>query len=238
MKYSVFITSAVNATFSMFDPEQRLKQTLATIASVRKFIPESEITLVECSVPGVNADTEKALVDQTDHFVSLSTDANVIYLTEKGDRGDVTKNMTEAVVLRKLMSVANSRGWFADSDRIFKISGRYMLNEKFDLTAHTDPANLEKFVFRKKNLSQFRPEHTGVPLQYQTRLYSFPPQLLFRYTQVLDQMIETMQTYFNQGKYIDIEHLWWKLLSANEVTELDKIGVSGNIAPNGQQIDD
>lgn len=238
MKYSVFVTSAVNATFSMYKPEDRLKQTLATIASVRKFLPEAEITLVECSVPAVNADYERALADQTDHFVSLSNDPNVIFMTENGDRGDVTKNLTEAVVLRRLMAVAAKQGWFTDSDRIFKISGRYLLNNKFDIKAHTDVANAEKFVFRKKNLSQFRPEYTGVPLQYQTRLYSFAPVLFDRYCQVLDQMIDTMQDYFNQGKYIDIEHLWWKLLDANEVTELDKIGVSGNIAPNGQQIDD
>jgi hypothetical protein len=238
MKYSVFVTSAVNATFSMYKPEDRLKQTLATIASVRKFLPEAEITIVECSVPAINADYERALADQADHFVSLSNDPNVVYMTENGDRGDVTKNLTEAMVLRKLMAVAIKREWFADSDRIFKISGRYQLNEKFDITAHTDLINADRFVFRKKNLSQFRPEHTGVPLQYQTRLYSFAPALLPRYTEVLDNMVETMQTYFNQGKYIDIEHLWWKLLSPTEITELDKIGVSGNIAPNGQVIDD
>lgn len=238
MKYSVFVTSAVNASFSVFTPEQRLQQTLATIASVRMFLPEAEITVVECSVPAINADYEQALAAQADHFVSLSNDSNVIYITENGDRGDVTKNLTEAVVLRKLMAVAENKGWFADSDRIFKISGRYLLNEKFDINAHINPANAEKFVFRKKNLSQFRPEYTGVPLQYQTRLYSFSPELFSRYCMVLDDMIDTMQDYFNQGKYIDIEHLWWKLLLADEITELDKIGVSGNIAPNGQQIDD
>ena len=238
MKYSFFVTSAVNASFSVYTPEQRLQQTLATIASVRKYVPESDITLVECSVPGINADFEQALTDKVDHYVSLSTDANVIYMTENGDRGDVTKNLTEAIVLRRLMTVADKQGWFTHSDRIFKISGRYMLNDNFDMTVHTDLTNQNKFVFRKKNLSQFRPEHTGVPLQYQTRLYSFPPVLFQRYCQVLDQMIETMQHYFNQGKYIDIEHLWWKLLDSTEITELDKIGVSGNIAPNGQQIDD
>lgn len=236
MKYSVFVTSAVNATFSMYKPEDRLKQTLATIASVRKFLPHAEITVVECSVPAVNADYERALADQSDHFVSLSSDPNVIYMTENGDRGDVTKNLTEAVVLRRLMAVAEKQGWFTDSDRIFKLSGRYQLNENFDITAHTDLINTEKFVFRKKNLSQFRPEHTGVPLQYQTRLYSFPPVLFDRYCQVLDQMIDTMQEYFNQGKYIDIEHLWWKILTPAEITELDQIGVSGNIAPNGQLV--
>ena len=238
MKYSVFVTSAVNASFSVYTPDQRLQQTLATIASVRKYLPEAEVTVVECSVPAVNADMEKALADKADHFVSLSNDTNVIFMTENGDRGDVTKNLTEAIVLRRLMAVAAKQKWFAKSDRIFKISGRYMLNDKFDITAHTDAANADKFVFRKKNLSQFRPEHTGVPLQYQTRLYSFAPVLFDRYCAVLDQMIKTMQDYFNQGKYIDIEHLWWKLLDSKEITELDKIGVTGNIAPNGQQIDD
>ena len=42
-KYGVFITSAINAKFSVYKPEERLQQTLETIASVRERIPNAVI---------------------------------------------------------------------------------------------------------------------------------------------------------------------------------------------------
>lgn len=238
MKYSVYITSAINAKFSVYDPATRLKQTLNTIDSVKKHIPGAEITLVECGVPEISSDIEKQLTSKVANYINLSALDNVQWLAANMDRQDVVKNLTEAMVLREMINVARDRNWFADSDRIFKISGRYWLTDNFDLNTHVNPDYADRFIFRKKNLSQFRPEHTGVPLQLQTRMYSYSPVLLDRYAECLDIMIETMQDYFNTYRYVDIEHLWWKILHTSEYIELDKIGVAGHIAPNGQVIDD
>jgi hypothetical protein len=237
-KYSVYITSAINAKFSVYNPETRLQQTLNTIDSVKERIPGAEITLIECGVPGINADVEKQITDRVTNYVNLSGLDNVQWLAANMDRQDVVKNLTEAMVLREMVTVAKDRNWFANSDRIFKISGRYWVTDKFNINTHTDKKYADKFIFRKKNLSQFRPEHTGVPLQLQTRMYSYPPAMLDRYAECLDIMIETMQEYFNTYRYVDIEHLWWKILHTSEYVELDKIGVAGFIAPNGQVIDD
>lgn len=237
-KVSVYITSAINAKFSIYNPDQRLQQTLSTIDSVRKNIPNSEISVVEVSVPPVSADVEKQLLDQIDHYVAVGADSTVAWITENIDRQDVVKNLSEAIALRKLATVAQDKGWFDNSSRIFKISGRYWINENFNLQTHLNPAVADKFLFRKKNLSQFRPEHTGVPLQLQTRLYSYDLTQLPRYIELLDQMIQQQQDYYNQNRYIDIEHLWYKLLNKSEYLELDRIGVSGFIAPNGQAVTD
>lgn len=49
-KYGVFITSAINAKFSLYSAEERLEQTLETIASVRKAIPDAVICLTDCGI--------------------------------------------------------------------------------------------------------------------------------------------------------------------------------------------
>lgn len=235
---SVIVTSAVNATFSIYNPEQRMSQTLHTIESIRDNIPGAEITLLEVSVPGLSAEQESRLTSQVKNYVSLSEDENIVFLQNNLDRKDVVKNMTEAMALRRLCDVAMENKWFADSKRVMKISGRYWLTKNFDLSLHLNPLCRDKFVFRKKNLSQFRPIHTETPLQYQTRLYSFHPDLLPRYAECLEKMVEEQQLFYNTNRYMDIEHQWWRLLKENEVIEADKIGVTGYIAPNGQEVDD
>jgi hypothetical protein len=222
----------------VYTPAQRLEQTLGTINSVKESIPNAEITLIEVSVPAVNNEVEAVLLDNVQNYVNLSADENIQFLQKNLDRKDVVKNLTEAIAIGKMVKLAKQNGWFEDSARIFKISGRYHLTENFDLQAHLDPAVGDRFVFRKRNLSQFRPIHTGVPLQLQTRMYSFTPKLIDRYIQCLETMVTEMQDYFNTERYIDIEHLWYKLLDTTEYVELDKIGVGGFIAPNGQAVND
>lgn len=235
---SVLVTSAINATFSIYSPEQRLAQTLDTIASIHKYIPDAEITLLEVSVPGLSTDMESTLLKNVKNYVSLSEDENIVYLQENLDRKDVVKNLTEAIALNKLCDVCTDNKWFENSQRVFKISGRYWITKNFDLDSHLCESAENKFVFRKKNLSQFRPIHTETPLQFQTRMYSFAPHLLNRYSECLTEMSDVMQLFFNTNRYIDIEHMWWRLLKPSEVIEVDKIGVAGYIAPNGQEIDD
>lgn len=235
---SVFVTSAINATFSVYSPEQRLAQTMDTIESINRYIPNAEITLLEVSVPGISTDMESKLLKVVKNYVNLSEDDTLVYLQNNMDRKDVVKNLTEAMALHKLCTVAEQQGWFANSRRVFKISGRYWITKNFDLSLHHSEQAADKFVFRKKNLSQFRPIHTETPLQFQTRMYSFPPHMLSRYAGCLEKMSEDMQLFFNTNRYIDIEHLWWRLLDPKEIVEADKIGVAGYIAPNGQEVDD
>jgi hypothetical protein len=235
---TVFVTSAVNATFSIYKPEVRLQQTLETLDSIRKMIPDSRIILMECSIPEIDSAVEKKLTDKADHYVNLSADETIGWIAKNIDRADVVKNLTEALALRKMVAASIEHGFLAGSTRLWKLSGRYYISQKFDYQLHTSDLVSDRFVFRKKNLSQFRPEHTGVPLQLQTRMYSFPMSKLDRYQDCLALMTEMMQDYYNNNKYIDIEHLWYKLLDPSEYVELDKIGVGGFIAPNGQQVDD
>jgi hypothetical protein len=43
---------------------------------------------------------------------------------------------------------------------------------------------------------------------------------------------------FKIGKYIDVEHSMAKFVPADRLVELDTVGLKGNIAPNGTEIND
>ena len=236
-KYGVFITSAINAKFSIYKPQERLAQTLETIASVRKRIPNAVICLTDCSQPGISDDVKAQLVEHVDHFMDFSGDENVIWIHDNIEIQDVVKNLTELAVVHSFFETAQQEGWFDGCDRIFKVSGRYTLTEKFNTADYENDIVGDKYVVSKRMLSQFVPGVTGVDQQHMLRVYSFGANRIGEFILLLEDMTEHMQDRVNSGGYIDIEHLWYKFLPKVDVVEFDRTGVKGLVAPNGQAIE-
>lgn len=237
-KYGVLITSAVNGKFSQYDPTERLTQTLSTIASIQMHIPNSVICLTESSIPGVDNETKQILSAQVHNMIDLSKDAAINWVHQNIDHQDTVKNMSELILTTKFFKVARKQGWFKDCDRIFKISGRYQLNEKFNIEKYDDDSLKDKFVFKKRTLSQFPFALTNQSLQHSSRCYSFDSSLLDYYIETLEKMTKHMQDLSNESRYIDIEHLLCKFIPNNKKVEFGRIGVAGNIAPNKSFIED
>ena len=121
--------------------------------------------------------------------------------------------------------------------RIFKISGRYHLNEQFSIQRYTyEHAN--KFVFAPPVKSQFPLESVQIPLQYMSRLYSFDINLLPQMKVTLDQMMSHLLEQFNRGSYVDVEHLLYQFTPRSNISLLSPIGISGQLASNGQTVSD
>lgn len=237
MKYGVLITSAANAKFSVYTPAERVEQTIKTVESVRKYIPNVVICMTDCGIPGIEGDLRKQLVDSVDHFIDLSKDSNVNWIANNITHQDTVKNLTELVVVGKFFKLAKEKKWFDNCDRIFKVSGRYWLTDRFDITRYEQPDAVSKYVVSKKMLSQFPFDYVGQSLQYMLRVYSFDSALLDDFIARVGVMTKHMQDRCNQGKYIDIEHLFCKFLPKDLTLEIARTGVSGHIAPNGTFIE-
>jgi hypothetical protein len=124
------------------------------------------------------------------------------------------------------------------SSRIFKLSGRYQLTDKFDITKFDNESTADKYVFKRAQASWINSADTGVTTMLQTRLWSFTPSLFINTIQLFQTILQNMFATFNQGKYIDVEHSMAKFVPANKLVELDTVGLQGNIAPNGMMIID
>jgi hypothetical protein len=126
----------------------------------------------------------------------------------------------------------------ADADRIFKLSGRYQVTDKFDIAKFSNANTKDKYVFKRAQPSWINPVDTGVNTLLQTRLWSFTPAMLLNTMQLYKDIIETMVKLFNEGKYIDNEHAMSKFIPKDQLVELETVGLQGNIAPNGMMIID
>lgn len=237
MSYGVFITSAANAKFSKYSPEERVEQTLKTVESVRKHIPNAVICMTDCSVPGIDQATQDLLTENVDHFINLSKDPNVNWIQQNIQHQDTVKNLTELVVVGKFFKLAREREWYKDCSRVFKVSGRYWLTDNFDITRYEQEDAKGKYVVSKRMLSQFPKSVTDQSLQYMLRVYSLDTVLMDEFSALLATMTKHMQDRVNNGGYIDIEHLFCKFLPKDKTLEIARTGVAGNIAPNGAYIE-
>jgi hypothetical protein len=245
MKNIVLLTSALYTNYGIYNPQQRIQQTLETALSAKKYIPGAVIILVDNSKVDVQADDSdefNALMDAVDYYIDNSDDNDIKYFHNNVSNYDIGKNAMEAMGLMKAMSyIITDDAIMQDvkeSTRIFKLSGRYQVTDKFDFSKFDNENTKDKYVFKKSQPSWIDPNDSGVTTLLQTRLWSFTPSLIKStmqmYTNIINNMIQT----FNAGKYIDNEHSMSKFIPKDMLVELDTVGLSGNIAPNGMMVID
>lgn len=235
IKHAFVVTSAVNSKFGVFTPAERLQQTLDTIASIKRKVPNSKIFIMECCGTPVNEEQLITLARSCNTVINFSTDADVQAMYDS-DNWDVVKNGTEIMCFGRALNMLKDSGQLEGVDRIHKMSGRYILNDLFDLETYEDSEIKTKIVIGPKYKSQFPIEITQVPLQYMARLWSWPRDRLDEVIAVYEDSFLFFAERVSQGGYVDIEHVLYKFLNPANVHEIQNLGVEGCIAPNGQAI--
>ena len=245
MKNIVLLTSAVYSNYGIYTPEQRIEQTLATAKSAKERIPGAVIILVDNSkvdVQNDTSDTFNELIDLVDYYIDNSDDQDIQHFHNHVTNYDVGKNAMEALGLFKaltyIQSDENMLKEVNGAARIFKLSGRYIVTDKFDIAKFDNADTKDKYVFKRRQASWIPQADTGVDSLLQTRLYSFTPNMLDETVDLFKQIIENMFNTFNQQKYIDVEHSMAKFIPADKLVEVDTVGLQGNIAPNGMMVID
>lgn len=211
---------------SVFNDEERFKQTLETLDSIDKYCPNNKVFIFDSSPERPNVE----------YFQELSNRGAVIFYT--GDEPDVKK-----FSLLGLRSIAESisfiyfLSWFKQQDfkskRIYKLSGRYRLSDDFILDADEFK---DSFVFSTALdswMSKQQQEVVGIDKLFRVRLWHMDYNLLNTFTETLPKILQDCAQY-----NIDVEHSYYKNLHTYKIVELNKIGVCGNTAPDGAYIDE
>lgn len=242
---TVLVTSAIHTNYGVYDTAQRIQQTLDTVRSARKHIPDAVIYLIDNSKIDVQQDNSaefNELIDAVDYYIDNSGDADIQYFHNNVENYDVGKNSMECLgMLKALGHIASEPELLNDlraSDRVYKLSGRYILTEEFDIKKFDNKKTKGKFVFKKRQAAWIPQEQTGVDFLLQTRLWSFPSQKLDYVIDMFKHIIDNMFASLNKQQYIDIEHSMAKFIPSEDLVELDTVGLTGNIAPNGAPIKD
>lgn len=234
MKHCFIVTSAINSRFGVYSPEERLAQTIETVESIRKYVPNAKIVIMEVTGVPLRKEQSDILSSVSDVFLDFTDEKEVQHLYSSTDNWDVVKNGTEIMCFGRAVRMLQEDGDFDGIDRIHKMSGRYLINGQFDLSLYEKYS--DKIIIGRKHASQFPVSLTQQSWQYMARLWSWPTNLTDRIIKVYDDSMFEFFTLVGNGGYTDIEHVLAKFLPQEHVTEIDQIGVEGTIAPNGAAV--
>lgn len=225
---SIFIISSALVCpnhLTIYSTEDRFNQTVETLNSIDKHMPSNQKVLFDASSVEPDNRYFDELVKKNTVVLYTGKDDNVRRFSEAG-----AKSVGESI------SFLLSLNWLKQSGlqakRVYKISGRYQLNDNFV----SGLEHVNKYVFTiptKTWMTKEQSDRVGVDHVYQSRLFHFDYNLL-------DKTIETLHSVINDciSLGIDIEHAYYKYFNSFEPIEMGKIGVCGNLAPNGERIDE
>ena len=219
-KNLVIITSVLNisknelsyySVRSVFDIYERYKQTLKTIETIKKYIPNYFIIFCECSDLNSYNDIEVDLKNNVDVFMNYYKNKNI-----KKEVDSKYKGSGENSILLEIIKYINKENLIFDN--IFKISGRYYLNDDFKFDKFNN--NYNQFTLWDNNFNSYASLFYKIKFKYLNLLYYcfelFVPKL---------KNGETLEILIN--KYFN------KYMNYQNITILDKLNISGNLSTEG-----
>jgi hypothetical protein len=222
-----FINHALSVkSLSIFNDEQRFQQTVETIRSIDKYCPSNKKYIFDSS-PNV---------PRTEYLNALSDmGVTILYTGQQEPVKSFSNNGMRS--LAECISFSYFLMWFekngVDSKRIYKLSGRYQINENFVLN---DESYKDSFVFAKA-LDSWMPkekqEHAQVSKLYRLRFWHMDSSCFNAFCGKIKPIFDDCLKFD-----MDVEHSYYKNLNTQKVIEVEKIGVCGYIAPNGEHIDE
>jgi hypothetical protein len=220
MSELVLITSIINTpnkplsytnTRSVFSRKERFEQTKLTIQSIKNKIPNNKILIVECSD---FTEEEKIYFEkECDYILNLWNNTEL-----HSDIFGLSKALGEGTLTMQGFRYINENN--IRYANLFKISGRYWLNDKFDYN-----------IFNNQSLIFKIPDGGSICVV----LYKIPNYI----QEPLDTFLKA--NYFNMKNCICYEELilnFLKSIDHKNILLFDKLGVSGYFAVHGMFFDD
>jgi len=216
------VTSAIKSDFGIFSYQDRYRQTADTINSIRKYVPDSFISLIELSVNPIGEyyDLVEPLIDE---FINYNANTIVQQIPIKWNNQHSAKSLTETYVLGNLLETFTTT-----KDRVYKLSGRYCLTEDFILTEQMADPN--QFVFKDKWDNNWPKDFTDIHFQYPTYGFSFPSSQINFMSEVFKKSHELILEHVNTGRYCDVEHAMYNFIPEDKVKLINKNAVVGLVA--------
>ncbi len=218
-------------TRSVFDPDERLHQTLGTIESIRTRAPGAAIVLIEAS--SVNDDEWKELATRVERPIRIDHDRRAVKL-----RDSLSRAAGEAYMLL----AAQPQLRMSTYELAIKVSGRYQLAEGFDLDRlPRDRIALTKVSGKAARDPRGRRRRTGYrsvrspgadASVHATRVYSVPREL----REVWERALRRALRAGLRGQPMEVALVHG--LPTDSYLSLEHIGLTGQLAITGGRIDD
>ena len=211
------VTSSLKPNMGAFSDSDRFSQTIASLKSIRKHVPEAFIVFSDVSLRPVTDLEKEAISGLCNAYIDLSEQTEVRKCSE-----NQMKSHAENLLMFFTLHTLKHNNLLKDVKRIFKFSARSELEDTFDITEYDDLFG--KYVFKKAIPSWM---NGGPEKLFITRMFSFCPSLFDNYLGVIQKNLPLLDK-------IDTEHAHWVNIPKQYLTEFDKIHCWGWLAGNGQ----
>jgi hypothetical protein len=230
--YTFIVTACINApkmkAVNVYGDDRRYEDTLETIASIRKKVPNSKIILIDNSTIPLTEEQINTFTNQVDVFKIIDHNIFTLFVNSIGSKG-----MGEAYIMNEAIKIMEEQNLIGK--RIFKITGRYKLADSFDISFYDNPELIGKYAHKinmwdvsKDNFKN----HIQRVVYFETRLWSFCPTILDNYKKLLEKMFEVMVSSIGEAM-CNLEMCHWQFADRDKIFELETSHVEGYTADNG-----
>jgi len=198
--------------------KRNLSHTLSTLQTVREKIPSAWIVFLE-AFP-LNVEDISMIYEYTDLLILFYNDNEATQFTKEKSLGETYK-------------ICRVLPYLPVQNRIFKITGRYALNEHFNIDNFTMDDKICAQVYNNEtrsinycyNLDKNEPfTHETTSFLICTVLYSIPPKYRKLYHNAMKTALYNL--------HYDIEHTLYPLIPDEYIHNVQRLGVQGTIGPN------
>ena len=214
------VTSALKPVTGAFSDDQRFSQSIATLKSLRKVVPNAIIIFADVSVRPVSALEKESIAGLCNYYFDLSEHPNVRRSSEEGKKSEA-----ENMLLYFTLHTLKQNNLLKDVKRIFKFSARSELEDSFDISEYDNLFG--KYVFKRAIPTWMEPSISRPSHLLITRMWSMCPSLVDNYLSVIMKNLPLVQE-------VDTEHAHWANIPKEYLVEFDKIHCWGWLAGNGQ----
>ena len=247
MKFLFLVGSALKHfqedKFSAYDEQQRFEQTLETIECIRKKVPNSYVVLFECSSKSIDEKQKDILKEKTDLFLEFYDEPVLkqIYenLEARPELITYGKSLLETRGLLNTLYVIKNHNVFNDTQRVFKLTGRYLLNDDFDIQDYESKFLEGYYVIKKydylteeeQNLNEESLENVysylyGARGMMITGLWSFDRMLFTDTIEALEKAFVYMEKMIQFTAGTDVEHSLYRFINKDNIISIPNLGLT------------
>lgn len=221
------VTSAIYTSYGKCSTEERIKQTKETIKSIDTYAPGSTIVLLDAGEKSVDIDFGVELIDYTQKEI-IREPLNYYLSNNKDLEPDIIiKSMLEIIMFEDYLRNHSLESY----SRVFKLSGRYRLNSKFNYSKHLESKNKVLILPPYHSQHLYNIQVSSSMFQYMTRCWSFDSSIISNILKTYSKMKRDIILASQTEKQGDIEHLLYKHLDKRLVEHINLMGVEGYWAP-------
>jgi hypothetical protein len=204
------------STRSIYTPLERFNDTLKTIESVRKYIPNSFIILFDNSI--FTPKEYSTINENVNLFINITDDKVITEYTNKTMSkmyGELCQTTSTIYYLEENLKNLKIK-------HFFKLSGRYTINESFNYDNYDNDYNIFK-----KNINVTDRKY------FYTSFYKISRKNYLEYCKILKELFDEVKIC---DKYFNFD---WEVLLPSKLNynflEIDQLGITQNIAVWNQQ---